>query len=275
MKTTTDLHHGQWWAGVGLLVAALAAILVTIAINFQAGLIVSLEIAFMLALADMGKVLIPVTARGTGWTLHTRLAYVIVTATSIACAFIFVQAHFGAVQRQEANHDKLVANADQRIAEAKASVTEARQMAAQEAKNGGCAAKCQNLMAEASRREAGVAQAVEARRSLPAKGVTPKAGASLLLTILAIASLELLSHMAGPAVSVIASSSRSQQTEVLPPQKRKKTKKANDKNVIRPQFGGKTSSQIRIKKNGQVDGRCLRRLTRQSANSNAEQFVRA
>lgn len=193
----------QWAAGISLLSVSLAAAGISLTVNFQAGLIVHLAIACMLGLSDIGKILIPVVCQGIGWTLQSRVTYAVVSVASVVCAFIFIEAMFDAQQAQVANQAILTQNADQRIADLRTSLATTRQMAAEEAQRGGCGQKCQALTAEAAKLEAAVTGAVSTRSGMKTKDAVPSQERALLLTILGLAAMELLSHLASKAAAMI------------------------------------------------------------------------
>jgi hypothetical protein len=202
-QNTTVPRWAQWAAGISLLSVSLAAAGISLAVNFQAGLIVHIAIAAMLALSDIGKILIPVVCQGIGWTLQSRVTYAVVSVTSVVCAFIFIEAMFDAQHSKVANQTVLTQNADQRIADLRTSLATTRQMAAEEAQRGGCGDKCQALTAETAKLETAVTNAVSARSGMKTKAAVPSQGRALLLTILGLAAMELLSHLASKAASMI------------------------------------------------------------------------
>jgi len=202
-QNTTIPRWAQWAAGISLLSVSLAAAGISLAVNFQAGLIVHIAIAAMLGLSDIGKILIPVVCQGIGWTLQSRVTYAVVSVTSVVCAFIFIEAMFDAQHSKVANQAVLTQNADQRIADLRTSLATTRQMAAEEAQRGGCGDKCQALTAETAKLETAVTNAVSARNGMKTKAAVPSQGRALLLTILGLAAMELLSHLASKAASMI------------------------------------------------------------------------
>ena len=204
MKENSTLPQwAQWAAGISLLSVALAAAGISLAVNFQAGLIVHIAIAAMLALSDIGKILIPVVCQGIGWTLQSRVTYAVVSVTSVVCAFIFIEAMFDAQHAKVASQAILTQNADQRIADLRTSLATTRQMAADEAQRGGCGDKCQALTAEAAKLETAVTDAVSARSGMKTKAAVPSQGRALLLTVLGLAAMELLAHLASKAAAMI------------------------------------------------------------------------
>lgn len=202
-QNTTVPRWAQWLAGISLLSVSLAAAGISLAVNFQAGLIVHIAIAAMLGLSDIGKILIPVVCQGIGWTLQSRMTYAVVSVTSVVCAFIFIEAMFDAQHAKVANQAVLTHNADQRIADLRTSLATTRQMAAEEAQRGGCGDKCQALTAEAAKLETAVTDAVNARTGIKTRTAVPSQGRALLLTVLGLAAMELLSHLASKAASMI------------------------------------------------------------------------
>jgi hypothetical protein len=216
MKITTIPRWAQWAAGISLLSVSLAAAGISLAVNFQAGLIVHIAIAAMLGLSDIGKILIPVVCQGIGWTLQSRVTYAVVSVTSVVCAFIFIEAMFDTQHAKVANQTVLTQNADQRIADLRTSLATTRQMAAEEAQRGGCGDKCQALTAETAKLETAVTNAVSARSGMKTKAAVPSQGRALLLTILGLAAMELLSHLASKAASMIGMAMKRREVVATP-----------------------------------------------------------
>jgi hypothetical protein len=190
-------------AGFFILALALASAGISLWINFQAGMIVGLSIACMLAISDLGKVIIPVVCKGIGWNLQTRLTYAAVSVASVVCAFIFVTAQFEAKQAAVSNTAVNTGLADQRIADLRSSLKTTRDMASTEAKDGGCGPKCQSLNDQAGNLETAITEALAARKAMPTKSAVPDQASSLLLTILGFTAMELISHLAAAGAALI------------------------------------------------------------------------
>lgn len=225
-KRSTIPRFWQWASGISLLIAALAAAGISLAINFEAGMAVHLSIAAMLALSDIGKILIPVVCQGIGWTLQSRATYLVVSVASVVCAFIFIESKFEKQQAEATNQVTIAKNAEQRIAELRRSLASARQMAAEEAKRGGCGPNCLALNDRTSKLETALSEAVAARKGIAPKGASLSEGRALILTLLGLTAMELLSHLAGAAASMIGQAMRTPKPIAKPKRKAKARKKA-------------------------------------------------
>lgn len=263
---------GQWASGISLLIVAMTAAAISLAVNFQAGLVVHIAIAAMLGLSDVGKILIPVVCQAIGWSLQSRATYAVASVTSVVCAFIFMGAMFDAQHAKTVNQTVLTANADQQIRDLRQSLASTRQMASEEAKRGGCGPKCQSLLAEASKKQTALSEALEAREAMPTKAAVPSQDRAFLLTLLGLAVMELLSHMAGAAASMISSAMRKTSAENAPKQtkKVKNPKSANKKPVApKPNWTKIEAYTPRLTKKGAIDRRTRAgRALKRAANAN-------
>lgn len=257
MKPNALPRWAQVASGFFILVLALSSAGISLWINFQAGMIVGLSIACMLAISDLGKVIIPVVCKGIGWNLQTRLTYAAVSVASVVCAFIFVTAQFEAKQAKTSNIAVNTANADQRIADLRSSLKTTRDMAASEASRGGCGPKCQSLNTEAGKLETALTEAVSARKAMPTKSAVPDQASSLLLTILGFTAMEMISHLAAAGAALIGLAMKPELTNGPKARKRQKPKASKVKKPAKPKDWTKIDAYGPVKrtKSGKTDMR--------------------
>jgi hypothetical protein len=215
----------QYASGISLLAVALTAGGLSLAMNISSGLALSAAIAIAFALSDIGKMLLPVVCQAIGWTRHLRAAYLIASLVSGLCAICFLADRFGADIAAKENATALSVHADQQIADLRHSLASIRDMAADEAKRGGCGAKCQSLNSQASELESKLSVALAKRETAPAGQFDGKArlfaaalgtdssdaahGTAIILIISALLVMELFAHCSGAAAAMIASAMHS------------------------------------------------------------------
>lgn len=165
-KHKTLPRWGQWATGSVLLTVALAAGITGLTLNVRHGLETGLAAGIIFGLADIGKIVIPLTAAAIGWTFQTRATAVICVIVSVWCAINLYADQHGRQLLQRQSQATAWSGAQQDLTRARAelaSIAEtgspeslrqlakaANERAAREEGNGGCGKRCEAAKAEAA-----------------------------------------------------------------------------------------------------------------------------
>lgn len=136
----------QYASGGVLLAVALTAGAVSLTLNVSHGLTAGLASGIAFGLADIGKLTIPIVAGLIGWSRQMKITAAVCVAVSLWCAVNYWADRHGQNLASREHAATVYSDKASQIESLKTEIASYDALTAQEAADGGCGAKCQNLL---------------------------------------------------------------------------------------------------------------------------------
>lgn len=163
MHPTRIPRWGQWVAGSVLLSVALTAGVTGLVLNVSSGLEAGPASGLVYGLADVGKIVIPITAGVIGWSMQMRITAVICVLASVFCAVSYYADQHGASLLSKQHGETVYADKAATVGDLRSQVASLDALVAAEAKKGGCGTNCRDLTKQASEARIRLQEALNAR----------------------------------------------------------------------------------------------------------------